>query len=165
MPKVLDILGSKFGYKINSKGYKVLPSCIRVIQGDGVSLESLDPILNSIKTAGWSAENVSFGSGGALLQRLNRDTQKCAFKSSFAIVNGHKIQVSKHPITDPQKNSKKGRLTLEKCPITGILMTVEEGCGSPYNDLLIPVYENGVLLKDYTLDEIRERIEKYPLED
>ncbi|CAI2725887.1 unnamed protein product [Schistosoma spindalis] len=165
MPKVLDILGSKFGYKINSKGYKVLPSCIRVIQGDGVSLESLDPILNSIKIAGWSAENVSFGSGGALLQRLNRDTQKCAFKSSFAIVNGHKIQVSKHPITDPQKNSKKGRLTLEKCPITGILITVEEGCGSPYNDLLIPVYENGVLLKDYTLDEIRERIEKYPLED
>ncbi|VDP61536.1 unnamed protein product [Schistosoma mattheei] len=110
--------------------------------------------MNSIKTAGWSAENVSFGSGGALLQRLNRDTQKCAFKS-----------ISKHPITDPQKNSKKGRLTLEKCPITGILMTVEEGCGSPYNDLLIPVYENGVLLKDYTLDEIRERIEKYPLED
>lgn len=51
----------------------------------------LDPILNSIKTAGWSAENVSFGSGGALLQRLNRDTQKCAFKSSFAIVNGHKV--------------------------------------------------------------------------
>ena len=32
--------------------------------------------------ANWAAENVAFGSGGALLQKLNRDTQKCAFKCS-----------------------------------------------------------------------------------
>ena len=30
--KVLDILGSKFGITINSKGYKVLPPYLRVIQ-------------------------------------------------------------------------------------------------------------------------------------
>lgn len=30
--KVLDILGSKFGTKINSKGYKLLPPYVRVIQ-------------------------------------------------------------------------------------------------------------------------------------
>ncbi|CAH8493458.1 unnamed protein product [Heterobilharzia americana] len=165
MSKVLDLLGAKFGYTVNSKGYKVLPSCIRVIQGDGVSLESLDPILNRVKTSGWSTENVSFGSGGALLQRLNRDTQKCAFKCSFAVVNGHEIQVSKHPITDPQKNSKKGRLTLQRCPDTGTLITIEEGCGSESKDILIPVFKNGVLLKDYTLDEIRERIDAYSLDN
>lgn len=48
-------------------------------------------ILESIKAAGWSTMNVSFGSGGALLQRLNRDTQKCAFKCSHAIVNGKQV--------------------------------------------------------------------------
>ncbi|KAF6768263.1 hypothetical protein AHF37_08811 [Paragonimus kellicotti] len=49
------------------------------------------PILESIKSAGWSTENVSFGSGGALLQRLNRDTQKCAFKCSHVVVNGKAV--------------------------------------------------------------------------
>lgn len=46
------------------------------------------PILESIKQAGWSTENVTFGSGGALLQQLNRDTQKCAYKCSHAVING-----------------------------------------------------------------------------
>lgn len=36
----------------------------------------------------WSADNVAFGSGGALLQKLHRDTQKCAYKCSYAIING-----------------------------------------------------------------------------
>ena len=30
--KVLEILGSKFGTTINSKGYKILPDYLRVIQ-------------------------------------------------------------------------------------------------------------------------------------
>jgi len=37
---------------------------------------------------GWSADNIAFGSGGALLQRVHRDTQKCAFKCCYAIING-----------------------------------------------------------------------------
>ena len=30
--KVLEILGSKFGFTINSKGYKLLPPYLRIIQ-------------------------------------------------------------------------------------------------------------------------------------
>ncbi|KAF7256696.1 hypothetical protein EG68_05803 [Paragonimus skrjabini miyazakii] len=157
--RVLDILGSKFGYTVNSMGFKLLPSYLRVIQGDGVSFESLGPILESIKSAGWSTENVSFGSGGALLQRLNRDTQKCAFKCSHVVVNGKATDVCKHPITDLQKTSKKGRLTLERCPLTGSYKTVEEGRGNESMDLLVPVFENGILLKEYSLEEIRHRAE------
>ncbi|TGZ71432.1 hypothetical protein CRM22_002643, partial [Opisthorchis felineus] len=87
------------------------------------------PILESIKAAGWSLENVAFGSGGALLQQLNRDTQKCAFKCSHAVINGQPADVFKHPITDLQKTSKKGRLTLEYCEEQGDYITVEEGLG------------------------------------
>ncbi|VDL96806.1 unnamed protein product [Schistocephalus solidus] len=93
---VLNILGEKFGYEFNSKGYKVLPPYLRLIQGDGVNLESLDKVLNSVKKAGWSTVNVSFGSGGALVQRLNRDTQKCAFKCSHAVVNGKQARALSH---------------------------------------------------------------------
>ncbi|KAL7063472.1 hypothetical protein AAHC03_01339 [Spirometra sp. Aus1] len=156
---VLNILGEKFGYELNSKGYKVLPPYLRLIQGDGVNLESLGQILSSVKKAGWSTVNVSFGSGGALLQRLNRDTQKCAFKCSHAVVNGKQVNVCKHPITDPQKTSKKGRLCLLRSSSENGYVTMEEGRGDLDKDLLIPVFENGHLLKEYTFDEIRERAE------
>ena len=76
----------------NSKGYKVLPPYLRVIQGDGISYESLGEILEAMKDAGWSADNIVFGSGGALLQKMDRDTQKCAFKCSQVIVNGEEVR-------------------------------------------------------------------------
>ncbi|VDN16143.1 unnamed protein product [Dibothriocephalus latus] len=181
----MNILGEKFGYELNSKGYKVLPPYLRLIQGDGVNLESLGKILESVKKAGWSTVNVSFGSGGALLQRLNRDTQKCAFKCSHTVVNGKQVyalsphhhikglisfilrlsqfssnvNVCKHPITDPQKTSKKGRLCLLRSSSENGYITMEEGLGDLEKDLLIPVFENGHLLREYTFDEIRERAE------
>ena len=92
---MLEILGSKFGTTTNKKGFKVLPPYIRVIQGDGISYETLDEILIRMVENGWSAENVAFGSGGALLQKLNRDTQKCAFKCSYALVNGKQVKILK----------------------------------------------------------------------
>jgi hypothetical protein len=48
-----------------------------VIQGDGISYETLGAILDAMAASGWAADNLAFGSGGALLQKLNRDTQKC----------------------------------------------------------------------------------------
>ena len=75
----------------------MLPSYIRVIQGDGISYESLGAILENMKKHDWSAENLVFGSGGALLQRLDRDTQKCAFKCSYAVCNGKEVSSSPFP--------------------------------------------------------------------
>ncbi|XP_074644993.1 nicotinamide phosphoribosyltransferase-like [Tubulanus polymorphus] len=155
--KLLEILGKRFGYENNSKGFKVLPKYLRVIQGDGINFESLGLIMENMKTHGWSVDNISFGSGGGLLQKVNRDTQKCAYKCSFAIVNGKPVNVYKDPITDPGKKSKKGRLSLEIRD--GKYVTMVEGSGDPKDDLLETVFENGKLLKDYTLDEIRARAE------
>uniref|UniRef100_A0A8C2DYG0 Nicotinamide phosphoribosyltransferase n=1 Tax=Cyprinus carpio TaxID=7962 RepID=A0A8C2DYG0_CYPCA len=42
--KVLEILGKKFPLVENSKGYKVLPPYIRVIQGDGVDINTLQEV-------------------------------------------------------------------------------------------------------------------------
>ena len=76
---------------MNGKGYKMLPAYLRVIQGDGISYETLGEILMNMKKHQWSSDNIVFGSGGALLQKLNRDTQKCAFKCSCCIVNGKEV--------------------------------------------------------------------------
>lgn len=105
----------------------MLPSYLRIIQGDGISYESLGEILQALEKTKWSIENMVFGSGGSLLQKLNRDTQKCAYKCSFAEINGKKVNVYKQPIDDPGKKSKKGILTLQHQGST--LVTKEEGQG------------------------------------
>ena len=97
---------------INTKGFKVLPACLRLIWGDGINRRSMKTILKAITDAKWSASNLAFGSGGGLLMDFNRDTQKWAFKLSYAIVDGVPRKVSKDPITDPGKRSKEGHLDL-----------------------------------------------------
>jgi len=159
LAKVLDILGEKFGYETNGKGYRVLPSYVRVIQGDGVNMFTIQNMLYQLaKFHGWSADNIAFGMGGALLQQLNRDTQKFAFKCSAAEVNGQWRPVFKDPITDPGKNSKKGRLALVE-PKPGEFQTLEEVNVDAFasNDRLVTVFENGEVKKDYAFEEIRQR--------
>ena len=85
---VFFFLLEKFGTITNSKGYKELPPQIRIIQGDGIHYETVIEILEYLKQFGWSANNIAFGSGGGLLQKLNRDTLKVAFKAALAIVDG-----------------------------------------------------------------------------
>jgi nicotinamide phosphoribosyltransferase len=67
-------------------------------------------ILDTITRKGYSADNLAFGMGGALLQRMDRDTQKFAMKCSAIVVDGEVRPVRKNPITDPGKNSKSGVL-------------------------------------------------------
>jgi len=161
LAKVFDILGEKFGYETNTKGYRVLPPCVRVIQGDGVNMFTIQNMLYQLaKFHGWSADNITFGMGGALLQQLNRDTQKFAFKCSAAEVGGHWRPVFKDPITDPGKNSKKGRLALVE-PNPGDFQTIEEVNGGAFEaqDQLLTVFENGEVKREWGLDEIRQRAE------
>ncbi|KAH8046764.1 nicotinamide phosphoribosyltransferase [Aureococcus anophagefferens] len=106
--RVLAILGDKFGKEKNDKGYWVLDSHVRVIWGDGIDYEMICAVLSTLADAGWSADNIGFGSGGGLLQKLNRDTQKCAFKCSSIVVDGAARDVFKDPVTDKGKASKKG---------------------------------------------------------
>lgn len=168
--RVLDILGSKFGTEKNSKGFKKLPPYLRVIQGDGINLEKLTDVLKAMKKSEWSAENIVFGSGGALLQKLDRDTQKCAYKCSFAVVSGESVNVYKDPVTDHGKKSKKGRLSLvkdgsnkyvtkEECQVKTESNSKKSPSKETQQDLLVTVFKDGQLLKDYTLDEIRNLAE------
>lgn len=90
----------------------MLPDYLRIIQGDGICYETICGILDALIENGWSAENITFGSGGALLQRMDRDTQKCAYKCCLAEIDGKRVEVFKDPVTDPGKTSKKGDLTL-----------------------------------------------------
>ncbi|MBD2655484.1 nicotinate phosphoribosyltransferase [Synechocystis sp. FACHB-383] len=148
--KTLEKLEARFGSTLNSKGYRVL-NAMRVIQGDGVDEESITAILKKTESLGFSSTNLAFGMGGALLQKVNRDTQKFAMKCSEVTVAGEAIPVYKDPITDPSKASKKGRLSLVKNEFG--YQTVSNSS----EDLLEVVYENGQLLQGQSLDTIRQR--------
>ncbi|KAJ1653552.1 hypothetical protein IWQ61_006346 [Dispira simplex] len=99
-----------FGSKVNNKGFKVLQGC-GIIQGDGVDYHTIGTILDAVLRAGYSAQNVAFGMGGGLLQRVNRDTMNFANKLSCVVYrNGEHRDVMKYPKTDASKLSLPGEL-------------------------------------------------------
>ena len=104
----------------------------------------------------WSAANLIFGMGGALLQKVNRDTQKFAFKCSSATVNGELRDVFKDPITAPDKESKRGKLALIRTP-RGLETVHCPGNCEMEGDLLEPVFCNGEVLRHQTLDDVRAK--------
>lgn len=161
--RVFDILMNKFGYTFNEKGYKVLPPQVRVIQGDSINVNTIRSIYGALKVNGISAENLVLGMGGALLQKVDRDTQKFAFKCSYAEVNGAPVDVQKHPvemdahgkITQSFKTSKAGQL---KLILTAEgYKTVRKETLPEYEDQLVTVFENGAVLNEVRFEEVRER--------
>lgn len=157
--KVLRSLSDRFGYTLNTKGYKVLNN-VRVIQGDGISYGMIYEILEAAKTNGFAASNLAFGMGGELLQHVSRDDYNFAQKASEVTINGKSVPISKSPVTDPTKRSKEGRLSLIK----------EQGIGSSsyrtiksdnlknnQEDLLVTVFKDGELILDQDFSEIRNR--------
>lgn len=180
---ILEELGKSIGRTKNAKGYWELDPHVRIIQGDGIKYETLIEILEHLKQHGWSAENIAFGSGGGLLQKMDRDTQKCAFKCShLTFKDGSTRNVYKDPVTDKGKRSKKGRLTLHKidtagsqvtdflkadtdeskyikttCDSSGGWVTMQFGKGDPTTDALVEVFRDGVITAEYTFDSIRQR--------
>lgn len=161
--KCMQILGDRFGYVRNKKGYKVLNN-VRIIQGDGVNADSIAKILVTLLGDSWSATNIAFGMGGALLQQHNRDTQKFAMKCSYIEADGKGIRVFKQPITDTGKKSKAGKLDLVRNTLgpgfaTVAYCTDSHGIAVPQyypHSAMETVFLNGEITKEYTLDEIRK---------
>ncbi|MFT3674341.1 MAG: nicotinate phosphoribosyltransferase [Chitinophagaceae bacterium] len=161
--KVFEILMDRFGYTINDKGYRVLPPQVRVLQGDGINLSSIRAIYGALTLNGISAENLLLGMGGALLQKVDRDTQKFALKCSYAEINGNAVDIRKYPMEldgsglyQPSfKQSKAGRLKLIRQD--GLYKTVGEQDEPTWKDQLITVFENGELVHETDFDEIKAR--------
>lgn len=158
--KVVQSLGKHFGWKLNVKGYKVLNPAVRLIQGDGINQASIHEILQVFKSEGWSADNIAFGMGGALLQHMNRDTLKFAMKASAIEVDYHYRDVFKNPKTDPGKASKRGIQALFINKETSEYRTFNVTRGDPdtaqWKYAMRIVYDDGVKV-DETFDTIRKR--------
>ena len=163
--KCLYLLEKNFGSVKNDKGFRVLNN-VRVIQGDGINHASIRSILFCMEMAGFSADNVAFGQGGALLQIVDRDTLKFAMKcSSITMAGGEQRDVFKDPVTDSGKTSKKGRVTLWQSggeyasSVTQPMGWADKAIG-PWTEALVEVFRNGELKNEITFDEVRENARK-----
>ncbi len=150
--EVIRLLGEAFGTTYNTKGARVLHPKVRVIQGDGIDINTMGDILVALKDAGYSSDNIAFGSGGGLLQTVNRDTCKFAFKAAARHNGSDWVDVYKDPITDPGKTSKAGRMSL--VARNGVLTTVS---GVGLDDQLQVVFDRGYVPRIQTLADVRSR--------
>lgn len=151
--RLLKILGEKFGFTLTDKGYKVLNPKVRLIQGDGIDRDMLNRVLAKMFVAGWSIDNIAFGSGGGLLQKLNRDTCRFAMKCSAVEVSSVWRDVMKNPVGDVEKKSKPGRLILVRDE-QGQFSTATEGAGV---NVLETVFQSGIHYDAPSLASIRQR--------
>jgi nicotinamide phosphoribosyltransferase len=156
---IFNAVAEKYGFETNSKGWKVLPSQIRAIQGDGVNYQNILRINSHLIRNGWSMDNWGYGMGGALLQQQNRDTMRFAIKCSAINRGGQWVPVFKNPKTDITKASIGGRF----CLVDGesgwhTVETTEENC---YGNYLKTVFLDGELKLEYDLDTIRATAASY----
>lgn len=156
--KTLQTMEKVYGSTINKKGYKVLNN-IRILHSNSVNYQTIEKILKMIFLHKYSVSNIVFGIGGALLQKLDRDTQKIAYKVALAKVDGKFLSVSKNPITAKGKKSKSGYLDLIKTK-TGY-KTIDRNNFDDKPSELILVFNNGKLLVDQKMNEIRKRSMSY----
>jgi nicotinamide phosphoribosyltransferase len=149
---IMENLWANIGGTINNKGYKVINPKVRVLWGDGIDIDGIKKILYAVTKAGFATENIAcFGMGGGLLQKVNRDTQRCAFKCSAQYRDGQWYDIQKNP-KDVSKASKKGKLKLIK--VDGEFETVGEN--DPGEDYLKVVFYDGVLLNEVDFATIRK---------
>lgn len=161
MAWICEKLWAAFGGTVNEKGHRVLDPHIRVLWGDGIGPDDIDSIFRTMSTFGFAADNVAtFGMGGGLLQKVNRDTLRCAFKCSARMGADDKwVDIRKDPI-DSSKASKAGRFAVVRDRDNN-LITVD----NPYdpNNLLMEVFRDGVMVNSDSLRNIRQRVDSVTL--
>lgn len=173
--KTVFALWEIFGGTINSKGYKVLDPHIKAIYGDSITLQRCEDIYDILMKNGFACNNVVLGVGSFSMQCLEeigpvktyqpftRDTYGIAVKSTYAErADGSFIQIFKNPKTDTGnfKKSQKGCCSVH---FNGKYFTYVDGLTSHQRDedpanFLIPVFRDGKMVKEYTLQEIRDTL-------
>lgn len=153
---VVEALYDIFGGLKTDQGYKLLDPHIGVIYGDAITLERCEAICEGLKQKGFASLNMVFGIGSYTYQYNTRDTLGFAMKSTLCVIDGDEQQIFKDPITDDGiKKSAKGAVKVERDSNGKLFYTDELFLGQSEGGLLEPVFENGKMLREQTLGEIR----------
>lgn len=177
---VIQKLWTIFGGTTTRTGHRLLDSHIGTIYGDSITLQRAEEICTRLAQNNFASINWVAGIGSFTYQYQTRDTFGFALKATYGecVVpatdcpepDGKEctgtcehmetlcIEIQKDPITDDgTKKSLKGLIQAYKNETTGEIeardgVTWEEEEDSYYET----VFENSVLVKDYTLAQVRE---------
>lgn len=154
-----EYLWNIFGGEINEEGFKVLNPHIGIIYGDSITLARQKEIYRRLEEKGFAATNLVLGVGSYTYQYVSRDTLGYALKTTAVKIDGVWKAVFKDPKTYGQgmnKKSLKGFVRVDR--VKGELVTTQEVTSEEEGGLLTTIFEDGKLIREYTLEEIRQRI-------
>jgi nicotinamide phosphoribosyltransferase len=158
----VECLWDIFGGNTNKKGYRTLDQHVGLIYGDAINLQRADKILKRLKAKGFASDNVVFGIGSFTYVFVTRDTYGFAMKATWGQVNGEARELFKNPKTDTGfKKSAKGLLRVEKEGDDYVLYDQQTKEQEEQGELKV-VFEDGNLVVETTLSEMRDRLRIIP---
>lgn len=184
---VIELLWDAFGGTINTQGYKVLDNHIGAIYGDSITIERAKQICERLKAKGFASTNIVLGIGSYTYQYNTRDTFGFAMKATYGEITHNKQckkqsdclmgdegcngkcskeyienrEIFKDPITDDgTKRSKKGLLKVTYDDNMNIVCADQQNWEQEKTGLLETVFLDGRLIKETTLEEIRNKLGK-----
>jgi nicotinamide phosphoribosyltransferase len=154
----VQILAEQFGTTLTEKGYKILDSHVGLIYGDSITPKRANQILGNLQKMGYASCNCVFGVGSYTYNYSTRDSIGGAMKSTSAVVDGERRAIFKDPVTDNGvKKSAKGLLSVVEFDGQYVLQDEQTEAQEKLGCLEV-VFENGLLVKEVTLAEIRARL-------
>ncbi len=157
---VVELLWDVFGGTTTEKGYNLLDSHIGAIYGDSITPERAIQINQRLKNKGFASQ-VVFGIGSFSYQHITRDTMGLAMKATYVEVDGEAREIFKSPVTDDgTKISAAGLLKVYKDQDGKYALKDRVSWDEEKDSELKTVFKNGKLLKEYSLSEIRETLNK-----
>lgn len=159
---LIEMLWKIFGGTLSEQGYKVLDPHIGAIYGDSITIERAEQIVKGLEEKGFASTNVVLGIGSYTYQYNTRDNLGQAIKATWAEINGEEKLLFKDPKTDDgTKRSQRGRVVVFENDgkigfQDGFTLESEAEAVGAIGNLIEPVFEDGKLLRDQSLLEIRE---------
>jgi nicotinamide phosphoribosyltransferase len=157
----IECLWEVFGGKVNDKGFKELDPHVGLIYGDSITLERAQQICEGLKRKGFASTNIVFGIGSFTYQFATRDTDGYAIKATYAKINGADKEIFKSPKGAEFKKSAKGLTAVFK-DANGEFYLKDQATWEEVNNCeFVKVFENGQLIKDWTLQQVRNNLAQY----
>lgn len=156
----IQCMWETFGGTITETGYKLLDGHVGLIYGDGITMERQLAILEALKQKGFASYNVVLGLGSFTYEYVTRDTFGFAMKATYGEVNGIGRDIFKDPKTDDgTKKSAKGLMQVYTDANGRYALKDQCTWEEEKQGALKTIFKDGQLLVDYTLDEIRKRVQ------
>jgi len=156
----VELLWDIFGGTITDKGYKLLDSHIGVIYGDSITLERAEAICEGLKAKGFATQAV-FGIGSYTYQYNTRDTFGIAMKATYVELDGEGREIFKNPVTDDGTKKSAAGLLCVKSENNKYVLYDKVSWDEEKNSELKTVFKDGKLVKEFSLADIRERLQEH----